>query len=269
MNTKNCHYVAQSITKPWEHKLLHRDRQLRYYSFSRKKVSFAPSANLLSKYELLTPEEEKRFSKLIEAPIGKFKKSHFKLEYIDDYEIFRSLFLYFLFQNERFCLSINLKSSGVHLKELLTIEDGVLNTFTEKMRNENIICALNTVDHQLMFHSNLGYFSFPILKNKAFWVWGQAVPLFPNLALAMIPKGPSKNDIQSARKNLMMFSVGLNNHFDKIIIPPELREYSNKIFIDQIPIYRNRARQIEEQCNQMNLLVRMMYAYSGLPFPFG
>jgi hypothetical protein len=266
--TKNCHYVAQSITKPWEHKLPHRNRQLRYFDFSTSKISFAPSVSLLSKYELLTPKEDHLFNILIEKPLDRFKNKHFNSPYIENYEIFRSLFLYFMFQSERFSLNAGIKNSGLSIKDLLHLDVEILNTFTEKIRENNTICAMNTIDGQLLFHSNVGYFTFPVkcTFNQSF-VWALAVPLFPNLALTMIPNGPSKNDMNEARQSLMLFSVGLNSNYKKIIIPNEYSDFPDDLIFEQLKIFRKEALELEKNCNQINFLIRSMYSLAGVKYP--
>ena len=126
----NCHYVTRSLTKPWEHEhdLPHRNRELRFYSFQNDEVDFKPSLKLLGEDKLLTPDEEDKFSNLIERPLGIFKKKHLKSDSIDDYGIYRSLVLYFMFQTERFKRFANIGAEELTLSRLLNMSEIELNT---------------------------------------------------------------------------------------------------------------------------------------------
>lgn len=265
--TKNCHYVAQSLTKPWEVSEKHRDRILRFYDFNTDKVDKKPSKSLLSKYELLTPEEDARFGALIETPLGKFKNGKFKESYIDDYSIFRALFLYFIFQGERFSLNAGILNKGWTIKELLALDEQTLNTFTESMRDKYVVRAINPPDGHLIFHSSVGYFTFPVIcQMDQSCVWGLAVPLFPNLVLTIVPIGPTIKDIILAKNVLMKFSVGLNKNYDKIIIPAELEYVSDQEISQWINESRFDASKMEKDFIHLDYLARLMFSKVGLNY---
>lgn len=265
--TKNCHYVARSLTKPWEHERPHRNRELRYYCFKTDRIDFDSSKKLLAKHKLLTPEEEKRFSELIEMPLGNFKDKHLKSSFIDDYNIFRALFLYFMFQVERFNLVVEREGNGWNLSELLNMPDEQLNTISEDMRKKFKIVAMNTIEGHLLFFPEVGYYTFPILCSETQYpVRALALPLYSTLCLCLVPHGPTEDDLQASRNVMMQFSVGLNDNYNICLIPNELKDNDEKFIIDTIKDYRARAIDHQKQCDELDYLVRYMYASVGLNF---
>lgn len=264
---KNCHYVTRSLTKPWEHETEHRNRELRFYSFDTNEIKYDSSKKLLAKYKLLTPEEERRFSELIETPLGNFKDKHLKASFVEDYNIFRALFLYFMFQVERFKLVIQKEGDGWSLADLLQMPDAQLNTLSENMRNKFKVVALNTVEGHLLFFPEVGYFTFPILCSaNQYPVWALALPLFPNLSLCLVPKGPTEEDLQNSRSVMMQFSVGLNSNYNISLIPPELVGEKEDVIKAALLEYRAKAIEHEKNCSKLDHLVKLMYATAGLNF---
>jgi hypothetical protein len=264
---ENCHYVTQSITKPWEHTTVHRARELRFYSFQDNKIEFDSSKKLLAKHKLLTDDQEDRFSELIERPIGIFKTKYLKSNIINDYNIFRALFLYFMFQVERFNLVIQKEGKGFSLEDLLNMKEVELNTISEEMRSKFIVVAMDAVDGHVIFFPEVGFYSFPIINSSTGTaVNALALPISPKRTVCLVPVGPSESDIQTSRNVMMHFSVGLNDNYDKVLVPQEIEHYSDDDIIKEIKDYRSKAILHQRQCNDMNFLVQLMYASAGVNF---
>ena len=262
----NCHYVTRSITKPWEHKheKPHKNRELRFYSFEDNSVDYEPSLKLLGEHQLLTDEEETKFSDLIEKPLGHFKARHLKSDSLDNYEIYRSIVMYFMFQTERFKRFSKIESKSLSLSDLLSMPEDELNTLSEGFREKFDLVTMRPVEGHVLFFPEVGYFTFPILcSEEQFAVYAFSLPLYPDLSVCLIPKGPSVEDMEASRNLLMSFSVGVNDNADKILIPQVLDTYTNEQLIKIISEYRGKAVSHSKDCNKLNEKVREMYARSG------
>lgn len=196
--------------------------------------------------------------------MGFFKKNLLKTDYIEDFKVFRALFLYFLFQTERINRLQN-KKSEFNLSDMLKMSEDDLNVFTEVMRKKFKVIGMNTIDGHLLFFPDIGFFSFPVIcSNKGYAVNGYALPLYSNLSLCLIPSGPSDDDLHLSRNIMMQFSVGLNSQ--NCLIPKELENEDERKIIETIFDFKEKALIHQNRCNSINFLVQAMYRSAGLNF---
>jgi hypothetical protein len=154
----NCHFVSESITKPWET----HNRYLYYYDFKTKNIRKKSYSKLFTQEDLLTKEQEDWISKNIERPIGIFKKRYLNNEAeneIESWKIYRALILYFLGQSERFRLL--LKDHTTEISSLFTKNDSDLDKIVSLAMNKFKIMTMDVKRWSYFIFSKNGFFIVP------------------------------------------------------------------------------------------------------------
>ena len=226
----NCHYVTRSLTEPWEGA----ERKLHYYDFKTDEITEDPSKTLFAEKDLIEEKYEDVLSKLIERPLGIFKKQIIekKQNEVDNWSIFRALFLYFFVQTARFSkfLAEDSEKPESTLEELLSMEEAALNTIVSKYMERYSVATIGIPEDHVMLFPETGFFTFPLMDSGCItgWTFSYAVPLFPNFALALVPKTLEKSYEDQIKKQLMMYSVGINeDNCNRVVIPANLLEVND------------------------------------------
>lgn len=264
----NCHYVTRSLTKPWEGK----ERKLFYYDFKEDSILEANSKTLFAEKDLIEKKYEDKLSKLIERPIGIFKQQILDKKHneVDNWSVFRALFLYFFTQTARFSkfLADSSQEPKNTLEELLSMEEVELNTIVAKYMESYSIATIGVSEKHILLFPESGFFIFPVMDSGCItgFTFSYAVPLFPSLALALIPKTLEKSFEKQVEQQLMSYSVGINeDNCNKVVIPPSLFEANTKdAIMDGIKYYRKISIETVQNIHKLRSLVVEMYEKVGL-----
>ena len=212
------HYVTRSLTKPWEQA----NRKLLFYDFDSASFVSHPSSTLLVVQGLLTKSQEDYFSKHAEQPLGKLKEKFLDSKKIENSKIYHSPFIYFMLQLERIRRVKTPEENEVNVfnKNIFDLTISELEQCAHTMQLKYKLVALNTLENDYLFYPELGYFTFPIFNFEESFAIHKAIaiPIKLNLALCLIPRSASEKMIQSSRKSLSLFSVGLNEILCKKIL---------------------------------------------------
>lgn len=264
----NCHFVTRSLTKPWEGE----DRKLHCYDFKSDKILSDPSKTLFAEKDLIEEKHEDVLSKLIERPLGIFKQQILdgKKQEIDNWNVFRALFLYFFVQTARFSkfLADDSEKPENSLEELLSMDEASLNTIVSKYMDRYSVATIGIPEDHVMLFPETVFFTFPLMDSGCItgWTFSYAVPLFPNFALSLIPKTLEKSYEDQIKKQLMMYSVGINeDNCNRVVIPANLLDVNEQsTIIEGIKHYRNIAIKVTQDVHKLRSLVVEMYDKVGL-----
>tara|TARA_R110002049_G_scaffold293452_1_gene478454 strand:- start:376 stop:1188 length:813 start_codon:yes stop_codon:yes gene_type:complete len=264
----NCHYVTRSLTKPWEGK----ERKLTYYDFESDSILEGTSKTLFAEKDLIEEKYEDALSKLIERPLGIFKQQILekKQNEVDNWNVFRALFLYFFVQTARFSKFLADDSEKLEntLEELLSMEEAALNTIVSKYMEKYSVATIGVPDDHILLFPETGFFTFPLMDSGCVtgFTFSYAVPLFPSLALALVPKTLEKSYEDQIKRQLMSYSVGINeDNCNRVVIPASLSEVNEEaVIIEGIKYYRKISIETAQNVHKLRSLVVEMYEKVGL-----
>ena len=98
------------------------------------------------------------------------------------------------------------------------------------------------------------------------YIVSYAVPLFPSLALALVPKTLEKSYEDQIKRQLMSYSVGINeDNCNRVVIPASLSEVNEEaVIIEGIKYYRKISIETAQNVHKLRSLVVEMYEKVGL-----
>ena len=257
----NCHVVTESLTKEWEFK----GGWLSFFDFKTGEIKQNLSKNLFAVVGLNSSEIEGQINKFVETHLGRFKKTILpkQVTEINNWNLSRALYLYFICQTKRF-LKANPKvvsSTGLTLDELFAKGEDYLNLLVKFFLEESNIVGFTVPQGHALFFSEIGYFQFPIDDDKALggFSLATAVPLSPYQVMALVPRTANLKQFSEFHGIIAGFSVGLNDNASRILIPPELlvNNEPQKI-IAAILNYRECAKKQIELIGEKRRLVHQM-----------
>ena len=205
---------------------------------------------------MLNQTQEDFFSKNIETPLGLFKKHHLNNPDLQDRKVYRAPFIYIIFQLERIRLAKKkerLMAENPFNKDVFEFDEVEIEHTVIALEQQYKLVALNTEKGDFLFFPETGFFQFPVFdSNKHIDIFNCfAIPVSLNTALCLVPNIVDTEMILNSKKNLTLFSVGLNNEFcAKIILPPLDKLVSDEELKDIILKMREDAikfqRELEE-----------------------
>lgn len=263
----NCHVVIRSLTKPWE---LNKDRRLKYFDFTSGKLGEDDSKTLLAEKDLNSPEIEALLNTLVDQPIDKFKGDLVSGQdalSVGYWRTFRALHLYFLIQAPRYSKSNNPKEAEALLDQTLKKGETYLDQLIQVRMETYDLRLFNLPEGRVLCFPATGFFSFPIedLGCQTGFTFSYGVPIFPDVALTLIPKTATENGLKLLMEQLHGFSVGLTDTCEKVVLPKEMVEQLSEVEIIQVMTQlREAARQTTVATNELRSLVVKMYDIVGL-----
>lgn len=153
---------------------------------------------------------------------------------------------------------------NVYDKNIFKLSDKELDQCAFAMQVKYKLVGLNTLEGDYLFYPELGYYTFPIFNfEESLEIHkGIAIPLKLNLALCLIPHSASESMIRHSRKNLSLFSVGLNEVLcKKVLVPPLECEISQSDLAKVINGMRMNAIEVQLGIDKMENLIRSMQAH--------
>ncbi len=261
----NNHYVSRFLTKSWEFQDGTK-RMLWFYDFKTKKINKASSKKLFAVENVFDGQIEDLFNKYIETPLAKFIGSlsgNESLE-IKDWAIQRALHLVFLAQTQRFSEA---KSVGAErgLTNMLTKGELFLDGAASINMQESMLVRLHLPPPRILFYPEIGAFpiALPDTECPTRWAFAFGIPITPQFALLMVPKSVDQEAFKS--QPIWHYSVGLDNHAQRIIIPPFIVEdNSHQVIADEIESARKVSRELFSLVIQARQVTTEMYAFMGL-----
>lgn len=262
----NCHFVIRSLTKPWELK----NRRLKYFDFTKGEIGEDDSKTLLAEKNLNSGEIEGLLNKLVDQPIDQFKRDLLAGKdalSVDYWRTFRALHLYFLIQAPRYSKLKEPKEVEALLDQTLKKGDQFLDQLVQARMDTHDLRVFKLPEGRILCFPSTGFFSFPIEDAgcETGFTFSYGVPLFPDIALALTPKGATENGLKLLREQLHGFSVGLTDTCEKVILPNEMVEQVSEsdiaLMMNQL---REAARQATAATQQLRALVVKMYETIGL-----
>lgn len=264
----NCHFVTRSLTTDWEPK----GGTLWYFDFKTGKVARQFSKKLFADEDTNSKDVEDLISKYIERPIGTFKHSILPTAKdgesvkIDDWGVFRGIYLYFLFQSQRYSKA-QLPEEENKLDELLKKDEQFLDTFVSAYAQEYQLVSMKLPPGKFLFFPEIGYFQFPTQDAGCVtgFTLGFAFPLSPSLAVALVSKSAGREQLISVLPTLEAYSVGLNDNMSRIVIAPVVLEsVSQERIVEVIRGYREKAIETVGAIHKIRELTVNAYEKIGL-----
>lgn len=264
----NCHFVTKWITEKWEHE----PGSLWYYDFSDKQIKRQFSKHLFAEDETNSKEIEGLLNKYIEAPLKKFTLSlNGEPTTITDWIIYRSIFLYFLIQAQRYAKTLGSKetqSQEEHrLDELLKKDEKLLDDIVTIDMAENVIISIVMPPGKILFFPETGFYQIPLTDPGCItnYTMAYVVPITPFIALARVSKTIDFEKTKMERSGFSTFSVGINDHMNRVLIPKLVREQHGDAAIkEMMETHRKAAINIITGVTQIRELVVKMYNIIGL-----
>ena len=231
------------------------------------------SKRLFAEVDTNTLEVEKLLNRYLETPLKQLKNrlleaADFK---ITDWNQYRSLFLYFMIQAARYSktkLSPDEREAEEHhLDQMLKKGEDFLNQLVLADMQKNHVFAISMPEGQILFFPEAGFFQIPVKDPGCItnFTFGFVVPITPSFAIARVAKTADRKHLLENRDQLSVFSVGLNDKMQRILIPKQIRELYNDGAISNLMVsQREAAINIVTGTHQIRKLVVEMYTNAGL-----
>lgn len=220
---KNCHYVTQSLTVPWEGER----RFLHYFDFDTEEFDKKPSRRLFAEERLNSPEVEAWLRDTIETPLGIQKRRVVAgdMQALDGWRYFRAATLMVWLQGARVSTVGDL-DARVHLERLAKQPIEQTDQLVQLFRQEYELARASTIQSEAGIAPLVvpGGGIFPVLYRDAGclsgWATAFALPLDVHCALVVLPvEASGKRDLERIPSTLASFSVGTSKS-RKVVIPP-------------------------------------------------
>lgn len=255
------HYVTKGLTNPWLHNR-GTYSYLRYFDFEKNQIVEKSAGTLFVSPGLLTKPQELKFNQIIETPLTQSRaKLNADPAYIPNWIEYRAFVLYFFGQTKRFGAHADVvKTAGADsLAEFLEKDETFINGLCQAWQTKYELISLRTMEGHRLFFPEAGYFLiyFQDDTNIHGFVRSFCVPITPVLAFAMIPKGVNHATLNVQRELLPSFSVGLNSHHKRVLIPPDVSSSFTEARIRQ-QCLENRENSISlvEQFNKKEKIIK-------------
>ena len=130
------------------------------------------------------------------------------------------------------------------------------------------VATIGVPDDHILLFPETGFFTFPLMDSGCVtgFTFSYAVPLFPSLALALVPKTLEKSYEDQIKRQLMSYSVGINeDNCNRVVIPASLSEVNEEaVIIEGIKYYRKISIETAQNVHKLRSLVVEMYEKVGL-----
>ncbi len=226
--TKNCHYISQFLTKPWEGQ----QRHLHFFDFASGQFDFEPSKHLFAEDFINSQAVEAWLSRMVERPLGIVRArlaAHDPTVLDDDWRFYRAAVLMVWLQGLR-VRSIVDEGARRNLSELAAQMDGEADAIVASVREEFDLCLIYTVgqDNKIapVYVPSSGVF--PLVYSDSGCLSGNSIglglPLEPYCALAVIPVDRhGKRDLSRIPPSISNFSIGRSTA-SRVVVPPSVIE---------------------------------------------
>ncbi len=129
------------------------------------------------------------------------------------------------------------------------MEEAALNTIVSKYMEKYSVATIGVPDDHILLFPETGFFTFPLM-----------------VALALVPKTLEKSYEDQIKRQLMSYSVGINeDNCNRVVIPASLSEVNEEaVIIEGIKYYRKISIETAQNVHKLRSLVVEMYEKVGL-----
>lgn len=217
----NCHTCARHIIAEWEYT----GGSLYYFDFATGSFHRQFTKRLFAIEGLNSSDVDNKIAKHVETPLAPLKTfAPSKAPVILGRAQIDALNLYLAAQTARVC-----KATG-HVNP--PILDDLFGRLEDQL---GAVAALESAGYRwaqitvtpnnIMFYPEVGFFAVPLEgKAPARSTYAYAIPLTPFVATIRIPNGCSDDSVQRVREFLPTFSLGLDDHSNRVIVPRGLHK---------------------------------------------
>jgi hypothetical protein len=195
----NCHYVSESLTRPWETST----RELHFYDFSSQRIDQLPSKTLFARRGLNSRAAEAWLGEMIEAPLGRFRKQLRKrtgpvATEIDDFAAYRALLLLVPLQVTR---AAKVASGGAKLDEISDWPEPKLADFLLALRSAYSLLIVQAHPRSPLFFTEHGFFMLPFPGASLDDAAAPAIPLNESEAVVALPRSMDRDVVAHALRH--------------------------------------------------------------------
>jgi hypothetical protein len=224
----NCHWVSESLTKPWERTLGNR-KELYFYAFSTKAIHSLPSKDLFARRGLNTRAVEDWLSDTIEAPLGRFRKALRKQNgtvpaHIDDLAAYRALLMLLPLQVTRLA---KVKSSPRTFEQIFEWPKSKLDDYVQALRSEYSVIIVQAHRQAPLFFTENGFFMLPFPGASLDHAAAMAMPLNEYQAVVALPRSMDRSLVSStlaAGDGLYLNNCSIGTNANRVVIHPGVIE---------------------------------------------
>jgi hypothetical protein len=270
----NCHFVTESLTKPWADK----SGMVRFFDFSTRQFGREHIKKLFAQKDTNSFEIEQKISEYIERPIGEYKlklvgkfgaelvKADAAAE-VTEWKVYRALYLYFVIQVQRFLKAKGIQGKSLDLDSLLMKGEDYLNQFALAEQVENKVGWVQIPRETYMSVCEVGFFQFPVRDKGCVtgYTTGYAVPITPWVALFRISRTADIDSLFEDRMQLGACSLGLNENARRVILPDRLYSRDSESLIrDDLLRMRKTSVRVVRKIEKVRRLTISAYQSIGI-----
>jgi len=265
---KNCHYVTQSLTVPWEAE----QRVLRYFDFDTEKFEAKPSKHLFADERINSPSVEAWLSKLVETPLGiqRRRVADGDMQALESWRYYRAAMLMVWLQGTRVSALRDLDSRD-HLERLAKQPIEQTDQLVWLFRQEYELARVTTIRNEAgiapLFFPGGGIF--PVLFRDggclSGWATAFALPVALHCALLVLPlDADGRRDLDEVPSRLANFSVGTSKTRKVVIAPAAFKRNTEDQLREQLLRTRARNDALFENARAAKQCVIDMCSFTGL-----
>jgi hypothetical protein len=221
-DTINCHYIAQTLTKPWEAT----GRQLHFFNFVTGEFDHKSSKNLFARKRLFDSATETRLNRLVETPFALARKGILAgRTQARNWSEYRAMVLMLALQGVRSSAALTCRADAVPLSMLLGMTDAQVNTLVREWMRGHQLLAYGLARGERLFFSSAGVFPVAVFDDATAGdiVFASAIPIHPRAFVACIPDGSDFDTFHRATINGFYYpALSLGLTADLVVIPPDL-----------------------------------------------